>query len=125
MSEKKPDIVRCPYSARCGGCGYMGANYEDTLKKKQDEVVKLLKGFGHVNTIVGADNPYNYRNKVHAVLSGGRRGEIYAGTYEAGTHKVVDVKSCAIDDVILNLAGALAGYLAARLHLRRKRLAVK
>lgn len=99
MSEKKPDIVRCPYSARCGGCGYMGANYEDTLKKKQDEVVKLLKGFGHVNTIVGADNPYNYRNKVHAVLSGGRRGEIYAGTYEAGTHKVVDVKSCAIDDV--------------------------
>ena len=33
--------------------------------------------------------------------------------------------SCDIDDVILNLAGALAGYLAARLHLRRKRLAAK
>ena len=33
--------------------------------------------------------------------------------------------SCDIDDVILNLAGALAGYLAARLHLHRKRLAVK
>lgn len=89
---------KCPYSAKCGGCVHIGTEYAETLKIKQEAVVKLLKGYGKVKPIIGADNPYNYRNKVHAVLSSGKRGEIYAGTYEAGTHRVVDVASCAIDN---------------------------
>lgn len=88
----------CPYVAKCGGCVYIGKPYEETLKIKQAEVERLLKRYGKVNTIVGADNPYNYRNKVHAVIASARKGEIVSGTYEAGTHRVVDVTSCAIDN---------------------------
>ncbi|MCM1308723.1 MAG: 23S rRNA (uracil(1939)-C(5))-methyltransferase RlmD [Butyrivibrio sp.] len=89
---------KCRHSALCGGCAYMDTEYGEQLARKQSEVERLIRPFGKVLPIVGAENPYHYRNKVHAVISGGRRGEIYAGTYEAGTHRVVDVESCLIDN---------------------------
>lgn len=106
---------KCKYSARCGGCLYMDREYSEQLEIKQKTVEKLMKPFGSVLPIVGMGDPYNYRNKVHAVISGGRKGEIYAGTYEAGTHKVVDVESCMIDNaeadaIIRTIAGLMKSF---------------
>ncbi len=96
---REPDIKgRCIYSGRCGGCVHMGTGYGEQLAIKQGVVERLMKPFGSVQPIVGMDFPYHYRNKVHAVISGGKNGIIYSGTYEAGTHKVVDVESCLIDN---------------------------
>lgn len=93
----------------------MDKEYSEQLEIKQKTVEKLMKPFGSVLPIVGMGDPYNYRNKVHAVISGGRKGEIYAGTYEAGTHKVVDVESCMIDNseadaIIRTIAGLMKSF---------------
>ena len=91
--------MKCKYSAKCGGCSYMGISYEEQLAAKHKTVNNLIKPFGPVLPIIGMDNPYNYRNKVNAALAGDRHGNIYAGTFESGTHKVVPIDSCMLDNV--------------------------
>ena len=53
---------------------------------------------GRPEPIIGMENPYYYRNKVHAVYKHLRSGEIVAGTYQEGTHRVVPVENCQIED---------------------------
>ena len=106
---------KCKYSERCGGCMYMDKEYQEQLEIKQKIVEKLMKPFGSVLPIAGMEVPYRYRNKVHAVISGGGKGEIYAGTYEAGTHRVVDVENCMIDNeeadaIIRTIAGLMKSF---------------
>lgn len=88
----------CPYAKACGGCDYQGISYEEQLKKKQAMMKQLMGGFCKVNPIVGMDNPYHYRHKVHAVFDCLRGGKIVAGVYKKNTHTVVDVESCQIED---------------------------
>lgn len=44
------------------------------------------------------EHPYHYRNKVHAVLSVDKRGLPISGVYAEGTHRVVPVSHCQIED---------------------------
>ena len=88
----------CAVNKKCGGCQYLGMTYEEQIKIKQKNVEKLLKGFGKVNPIIGMKNPCYYRNKVHAVFDRDRKGTIISGTYETGTHHVVAVENCLIED---------------------------
>ncbi len=76
----------------------MGEAYEEQLKAKQKIVDKLIKPFGRVMPIIGMNEPYNYRNKVHAVVSGDRHGNILTGTYESRMHRVVAIDSCMLDN---------------------------
>lgn len=65
-------------------------NYQKELADKQKRVESLLEGLvSSIEPIIGADNPYHYRNKVHAAI-GMDKGKIVAGTYEPGTHRIVD-----------------------------------
>lgn len=97
--ERKGNITdQCPIAKKCGGCQYQGMEYGEQLKRKQKEVEKLLKGFQKVSPILGMDNPYHYRNKVHAVFDRRSNGQIISGIYEEGTHRVVPVDSCLIED---------------------------
>lgn len=91
-------MENCPYSKKCGGCYYQGIEYAEQLKDKQKKVKKLLKKYGTVEEIIGMENPYFYRNKVHATFKHKMRGEIIAGIYEEGTHKVVAVEECQIQN---------------------------
>ena len=96
----------CKYAARCGGCQHIGEDYSDTLAAKEQFVAKLMRPFGVTEPIVGMETPYHYRNKVHAVLGGDRHGNIFAGTYENASHRIVPVESCLLDnelaDAIVN-----------------------
>lgn len=91
-------MEKCPYSKKCGGCQYQGVEYEKQLKEKQIKIQKLLKKCGKAEPIVGMENPYHYRNKVHAVYKYQRNGEILSGIYEEGTHRVVPVTECQIEN---------------------------
>ena len=73
-------MKKCKYASRCGGCTYMGNKYEDQLAAKQKMVNDLIRPFGPVKPVIGAANPYNYRNKVHAVVGGDRNGN-YADSF--------------------------------------------
>lgn len=88
----------CPYAKKCGGCTYQGIVYEEQLKEKQQLVNKLLKPFCKVHPIEGMEEPYFYRNKVHAVFHKEKNGAVISGVYEAGSHRVVKVDSCKIED---------------------------
>ena len=91
-------LEKCSYAKKCGGCRYQGIPYEKQLQEKERNIKKLLKSYGKVHTIAGMENPYHYRNKVHAVLKHMRNGDVISGIYEEGTHKVVPVECCQIED---------------------------
>ena len=97
MEEK---INKCSVSKKCGSCQYQGIPYKEQLAAKQKKMGKLLKKFGKVKPIIGMEDPFYYRNKVHAVFDRDRKGNIICGTYEAKTHKVVSVEDCMIEDKI-------------------------
>ena len=99
-TKNNKNVTTCPYAKKCGGCQYQGMDYAAQLKKKQKEMNKLLKDFGKPEQIIGMKDPLHYRNKVHAVFGRTRRGEIVSGTYETGTHKIVNIDECMIEDEI-------------------------
>lgn len=103
MEEKreKPQLPeKCKVWKKCGGCQYQGVSYTEQIKIKQKNMNKLLKKYGNVKPIIGMDNPFYYRNKVHAVFDRDKKGNVICGTYEAGTHRVVPVEECMIEDKI-------------------------
>lgn len=106
--------TKCPVYKRCGGCNYLHIPYDKQLKEKQDLVKKLLDKNIKVNPVVGMDEPYHYRNKVHAVFHG-NRGQIISGVYENGSHNVVPVEKCLIEDeksdeIIASIRGLMKSF---------------
>ena len=97
MEKRKNDT--CPYAKKCGGCDYQGIAYESQLAKKHKRIKELMGGFGKVSPIVGMEDPYHYRHKVHAVFDCTKRGQVVAGVYQKNSHDVVDIEACQIEDV--------------------------
>ena len=97
MDEK---VTKCSVSKKCGSCQYQGVPYKEQLAAKQKRMKKLLGKFANVKPIIGMDDPFYYRNKVHAVFDRDKKGNIICGTYEAKTHKVVPIEECMIEDRI-------------------------
>ncbi len=106
---------KCPVARKCGGCQYQGIAYSEQLKKKQKMVNHLLQKYGKVDPVLGMDAPYYYRNKIHRTFGRDRRGNIISGTYQAGTHQIVPVEECLIEDktcqeVIHTIQGMLKSF---------------
>ena len=99
-SKENINSGSCTVYKKCGGCQLQNLSYSDQLKFKQNKVERLLKKFCKVEPIIGMENPYHYRNKVQAAFYTDRRGKIISGVYQSGTHHVVGVDSCMIEDVI-------------------------
>lgn len=89
---------KCPVAARCGACQLTRLPYQEQLRVKQARMEALLSPFCPVEKIRGMEDPLHYRNKVHAVFAVDKRGMPVAGVYAAGTHRVVPVKHCLIED---------------------------
>lgn len=95
------EITACPYAKKCGGCRYIGTDYDKTLAIKKSRLDKILGSEIRVDGIVGMKNPYHYRNKAHwafAPVWDGKRIRHEAGIYKEGTHKVVPIRECLIED---------------------------
>jgi len=96
---EKSTEKNCIYIKKCGGCTYSHSDYQKSLRLKEEKVRNQIGAYANkIMPIIGMDNPYHYRNKVHAVLAG-RKSKIYGGIYKEGTHEVVDVNNeCMIED---------------------------
>lgn len=92
------DFLKCPVYRKCGGCEFRNITYEEQLKVKENRVRKELEGLARTEKIAGMSYPYFYRNKVNAAFQRKRDGSIVSGVYEAGTHRVVPVERCLIED---------------------------
>ncbi|MBR4544192.1 MAG: 23S rRNA (uracil(1939)-C(5))-methyltransferase RlmD [Lachnospiraceae bacterium] len=87
----------CPVGKKCGGCIYTGMPYEEQLKLKHKKLVGLLGKYGEVKPVIGMQDPLFYRNKVHHVFSW-EKGKVKNGIYAEGSHRVIPVKECLIED---------------------------
>ena len=96
--DKKKEGTACKVAKKCGGCQYQGVPYEKQLSEKQKAVRQLMQPFCKTAEITGMQDPYHYRNKVHAVFARKKDGTIISGVYEEGTHRVVPVETCQIED---------------------------
>ncbi len=104
----------CPYVKKCGGCNMLDGDYVGHLKLKQKLVEGYLQGICKVMPITGMQDPYHYRNKVHAVYANTKQGVI-SGVYQEGTHRVVPVEECRIEDrkadqIIQDIRGLLKSF---------------
>ena len=106
----------CPYSARCGGCSRVHIPYAEQLKMKQSAMEKLLSGICPVEPILGMDDPWHYRSKVHPVIGTDfKTKRPISGVYQRGTHRVVPVQGCLIEDeradrIIQTIVGMIPRY---------------
>lgn len=104
---------QCQHFGVCGGCKWQHMGYEHQLHYKQQEVEQNLRRIGHlqlppISPIIGAAQPYFYRNKLEFSFSDSRwltQEEVAAQTPIAdwralGFHipgrwdKVLDIKKC-------------------------------
>ncbi len=122
--EKKMDKITCRYSKKCGGCSHIGEDYNSYLKTKEDEINNVLKDHigedfigiepGRIK-LLGMKEPYHYRHKVNAAFARTRKGEIISGIYEEGTHRVIDITECLIenekaDKIVQDIKGMLKSF---------------
>lgn len=89
--------IKCPKARQCGGCQLQGISYEEQLEQKQKKTEELIGPYCRVFPICGMEDPYHYRNKVHAVLDH-KKGKVISGIYAEGSHRVVPVDACLIED---------------------------
>ena len=90
----------CPVYAQCGGCQLQHMSYDGELQEKQGQVRDALERIGHLTGIdvlptLGAATPWEYRNKMQFPAAAAK-GKAVVGCYAAGSHRVIDVASCAI-----------------------------
>lgn len=97
-SKNQRNSSVCPISKKCGGCQFLDITYEEELNKKNAKMKSLLGSFGTVDKVLGAKEYIHYRNKVHAVLTRTKDGKVLPGIYEEGTHRVLPVKGCMIEN---------------------------
>jgi 23S rRNA (uracil1939-C5)-methyltransferase len=104
-----PHRVRpsCIVADKCGGCQLQHIDYDYQLTAKENQVIQALKRIGGfaeppVAPILGAQGNFAYRNKVTYPLGVSDSGNIKAGYYRKGTHQIVNLNQCPVQDERLN-----------------------
>jgi 23S rRNA (uracil1939-C5)-methyltransferase len=92
----------CPHFESCGGCQLQHISYGEELKLKQQQVEDQLQRIGLFSDVIihpvkGMENPWSYRNKVQIPFAT-VEGKVVAGFYQLGTHQVVDMETCFIQN---------------------------
>ena len=92
---------RCKYFGKCGGCDYQHVVYEKQLEYKRQEIINCFKKNAGVDVdpkpTVPSDRIFGYRNKVQMPI-GSMNGKIYAGFFREGSHYIVDVDKCILEE---------------------------
>lgn len=109
--KRSGNQTACPVFRQCGGCQLLDIPYEEQLKRKQALLQKLLGKSCKVYPITGMEQPFHYRNKVHAVF-GYQKGAAVSGVYREGTHELIPVERCLIEDEKADeIVGTIRGML--------------
>ncbi len=100
----KPD---CPVFYKCGGCQIQQIDYPKQLELKENMVKEIMKRIGGISNIelcdiIGSDDAWRYRNKAQFPLATNDAGEIIAGFFQRGTHKITPFTDCLIQHPLIN-----------------------
>ena len=88
----------CPAAKKCGGCSYAGKSYFEQAAAKEQRVKRLISPYCEVMPIHHCEDPLYYRNKVHSAFKKLKNGRVICGPYESGSHRIIEVKSCLIEN---------------------------
>ncbi|AKI56891.1 23S rRNA (uracil(1939)-C(5))-methyltransferase RlmD [Streptococcus agalactiae] len=120
----------CSIYKECGGCQIMHLQYDKQLEFKTDVIRQALMKFkpeGYENyeirKTIGMSEPEHYRAKLQfQVRSFG--GNVKAGLYAQGTHRLIDIKDCLVQDRLtqemINRVAELLGKYKLPIYNERK-----
>ncbi|WP_338429696.1 23S rRNA (uracil(1939)-C(5))-methyltransferase RlmD [Synechococcus elongatus] len=114
--EASPDRIRpaCIVADKCGGCQWQTVDYPAQVEAKtvivQDALQRLGQLSAEVQPTIAAPYPLGYRNKVSYPLRRSDRGEVQAGYFRKGSHRLINLNQCPVQDQRLDplLAGIKA-----------------
>ena len=112
-TRKEPS--RCPVFKKCGACQMINTPYKKQLQIKHERVQELLEPYCKVESFMGMKTPEHYRCKVHAVFTHDKKGNPVSGIYSEGSHDVVPVDNCLLEDqkadaIIASIRGMLKSF---------------
>lgn len=105
----------CPLYGKCGGCQFRHMAYAEELRAKGQRIADALERVGHVKLdlppMMGAEDPFRYRNKVQFPVSQGKQGPL-VGYYRPRSHDVLDAPDCPLQpESVARLRGAFKGWM--------------
>ncbi|MBR6783691.1 MAG: 23S rRNA (uracil(1939)-C(5))-methyltransferase RlmD [Clostridia bacterium] len=109
----------CTVCRQCGGCAYRHISYEYELELKRNTVKQAFARIAKLDIAVNptvSDNPEHYRNKVQYPFAQ-NNGYATFGYYAKRSHRIVEHKSCPLQDKIFSDIAAYTAELADRLSL--------
>jgi 23S rRNA (uracil1939-C5)-methyltransferase len=92
---------------KCGGCQWQHVDYQYQLEAKRNQVIQALQRIGGfsqppVVPVLSAGSPLGYRNKATYPLGVSPAGAVRAGYYQKGSHQLVNLNQCPVQDSRLN-----------------------
>ena len=107
--EESPHRIRakCMVADKCGGCQWQHIASEYQQSAKHNLVVQALERIGGftappVAPILTADSSLAYRNKATYPLRRSSTGQVQAGYYQKGSHQLINLNQCPVQDSRLN-----------------------
>ena len=93
----------CIVADKCGGCQWQHIEIDYQREAKQQQVIQAFQrigGFADVEIlpILHADHALNYRNKSTYPLGRSSTGQVQAGYYRQGSHKLINLNQCPVQD---------------------------
>ncbi len=94
---------RCFVADKCGGCQWQHIDYESQLQSKRNLVIQALQRLAGiaqppVAPVLRSPNDLGYRNKVTYPLARSATGSVQAGYYRRGTHQLINLNQCPVQD---------------------------
>ena len=109
LLEASPHRVRpsCIVADKCGGCQWQHIDYNYQLLAKHNQVIQALQRIGGfvnppVDAVLTTAAPLGYRNKSTYPLGISATGQVQAGYYQKGSHQLVNLNQCPVQDSRLN-----------------------
>ncbi|MEH2293643.1 23S rRNA (uracil(1939)-C(5))-methyltransferase RlmD [Nostoc sp.] len=109
LLERSPHRIRpsCIVADKCGGCQWQHVDYNYQLAAKQNQVIQALERIGSfvqppVDPVLAAPFAFNYRNKSTYPLGTSATGQVQAGYYQKGSHQLINLNQCPVQDARLN-----------------------
>jgi 23S rRNA (uracil1939-C5)-methyltransferase len=98
---------RCIVADKCGGCQWQHVSDDYQSSAKRNLVVQALQRLGGfveppVQPLLEGPITLGYRNKVTYPLARSSTGQLQAGYYQKGSHTLVNLNQCPIQDERLN-----------------------
>lgn len=109
LLEPSPHRIRpkCIVADKCGGCQWQHIAEEYQQQTKHNLVVQALEHIGgfsgaNIAPILTAESSLSYRNKATYPLKRSSTGQVQAGYYQKGSHQLVNLNQCPVQDSRLN-----------------------